>query len=162
MVVGQVPADSCSSFSDGSPQPSKHQHQALLEPATGLHCFCLVIKLPASWWPHGLWPARLLCPWDSPGKNTGVGLPFTPPWDLPDPGIEPVSTALASGFFTTKDLDQLQKGGRMWIRLDAQICFCILLWAYYIYIAWLSFLIIAAWKKQRQHYRAIPTLQMIS
>ena len=26
-----------------------------------------------SWRPHGLWPARLLCPWDSPGKNTGVG-----------------------------------------------------------------------------------------
>ena len=24
-------------------------------------------------WPHGLSPARLLCPWDSPGKNTGVG-----------------------------------------------------------------------------------------
>ena len=23
--------------------------------------------------PHGLLPARLLCPWDSPGKNTGVG-----------------------------------------------------------------------------------------
>ena len=23
--------------------------------------------------PHGLWPARLPCPWDSPGKNTGVG-----------------------------------------------------------------------------------------
>ena len=22
--------------------------------------------------PHGLWPDRLLCPWDSPGKNTGV------------------------------------------------------------------------------------------
>ena len=22
--------------------------------------------------PHGLWPARLLCPWDSPDKNTGV------------------------------------------------------------------------------------------
>ena len=26
-----------------------------------------------SLWPHGLWPARLLCPWDSPGKDTGVG-----------------------------------------------------------------------------------------
>ena len=24
-------------------------------------------------WPHGLQPVRLLCPWDSPGKNTGVG-----------------------------------------------------------------------------------------
>ena len=22
---------------------------------------------------HGLYPVRLLCPWDSPGKNTGVG-----------------------------------------------------------------------------------------
>ena len=22
---------------------------------------------------HGLQPARLLCPWDFPGKNTGVG-----------------------------------------------------------------------------------------
>ena len=25
-----------------------------------------------SLWPHGLGPARLLCPWNSPGKNTGV------------------------------------------------------------------------------------------
>ena len=23
--------------------------------------------------PRGLWPARILCPWGSPGKNTGVG-----------------------------------------------------------------------------------------
>ena len=23
--------------------------------------------------PHRLWPTRLLCPWNSPGKNTGVG-----------------------------------------------------------------------------------------
>ena len=23
--------------------------------------------------PHRLWPTRLLCPWDFPGKNTGVG-----------------------------------------------------------------------------------------
>ena len=26
-----------------------------------------------SWRPHGLQPTRLLCPWDFPGKNTGVG-----------------------------------------------------------------------------------------
>ena len=26
-----------------------------------------------SWGPRGLQPTRLLCPWDSPGKNTGVG-----------------------------------------------------------------------------------------
>ena len=22
---------------------------------------------------HGPWPTRILCPWDSPGKNTGMG-----------------------------------------------------------------------------------------
>ena len=38
------------------------------------HCVCLCVS--HSVWLfviHGLWPARLLCPWDSPGKNTGVG-----------------------------------------------------------------------------------------
>ena len=25
---------------------------------------------------HGLYATRLLCPWDSPGKNTGVGYNF--------------------------------------------------------------------------------------
>ena len=40
----------------------------------------------------------------SPGKSTWSGLPFPPPGDLPDPGIEPeslVSLVLASRFFTT-------------------------------------------------------------
>ena len=27
-------------------------------------------------WPHTRQPTRLLCPWDSPGKNTGVGCHF--------------------------------------------------------------------------------------
>ena len=43
-------------------------------------------------------PTRLLCPWDSLGKNTGSGLPFSFPGDLPDPGIRPkclASPALA-------------------------------------------------------------------
>ena len=47
-----------------------------------------------SWQPHGLYPARLLCPWDSPGKNTGVGSRFPSPEDVSDPGIKPVSPAL--------------------------------------------------------------------
>ena len=29
--------------------------------------------MPYSVRPYGLQPARLLCPWNSPGKNTGVG-----------------------------------------------------------------------------------------
>ena len=31
-----------------------------------------------------------------------VGLPFPPLGDLPDPGVEPVSPALAGKFFTTE------------------------------------------------------------
>jgi len=37
----------------------------------------------------------------SPGKNTGVGSPHSP-GDLPDPGLEPSSPALAGGLFTTE------------------------------------------------------------
>ena len=35
---------------------------------------CLVTSIVSdSLWTYGLEPIRLLCPWDSPGKNTGVG-----------------------------------------------------------------------------------------
>ena len=53
--------------------------------------------------PHGVQPARLLCPWNFPGKNTGVGCHFLIQ-DLSNPVIEPVSLVspvLAGGFFTT-------------------------------------------------------------
>ena len=37
-------------------------------------CVCVSCSLvPDSLRPHGLWPARLLFPWDSPVRNTGVG-----------------------------------------------------------------------------------------
>ena len=37
-----------------------------------------------------------------PRQEYGSGLPFPSPGDLPDPGIEPSSPALAGGFFTTE------------------------------------------------------------
>ena len=45
----------------------------------------------------------LLCPWDFPGKSTGVGA-MLPPGDLPDPRIRAEALmflALAGRFFTT-------------------------------------------------------------
>ena len=62
-------------------------------------CACSVVS--NSLQPRGLQPARLPCPWDLPGQNVGRGWPFPPLGDLPDPGIEPRSPALAEGFFTT-------------------------------------------------------------
>ena len=47
---------------------------------------------------------RLLCQWDSPGKNTGVGCQALLQGIFLTPGIEPatlMSPALANGFFTT-------------------------------------------------------------
>ena len=47
---------------------------------------------------------RLLCPWSSPGKNTGIGLPFPSAGRLPHPGKDPVSPvcpASAGGFLNT-------------------------------------------------------------
>ena len=40
-------------------------------------CCCKVTSVVSnSVRPHVLQPTRLLCPWDSPGKNTGVGCHF--------------------------------------------------------------------------------------
>ena len=52
----------------------------------------------------GPWPTRLLCPWDSPGKNTGHCIPLLQ-GNLPDPGTERVSLvslAVAGRFFTSQ------------------------------------------------------------
>ena len=35
-----------------------------------------VLVVSISLRPYELLPIRLLCPWDSPGKNTGVGIHF--------------------------------------------------------------------------------------
>ena len=50
--------------------------------------------------PHGLYPARLLCPWGFPRQEYWSGLPCPPQGDLPYSGIEPpspVSPALQAG-----------------------------------------------------------------
>ena len=42
-----------------------------------------------SLWPHRLRPARLLCPWNFPGKNTGVGCHFLLQGIFPTQGSNP-------------------------------------------------------------------------
>ena len=43
---------------------------------------------------------QVLCPWDFPGKSTGVGCHFLLQ-DLPDPGIKPASPALQADSLPT-------------------------------------------------------------
>ena len=44
--------------------------------------------------PHGLYPARLLCPWEFSRQEYWNQLSCPPPGDLPKPGIKPRSPAL--------------------------------------------------------------------
>ena len=45
-----------------------------------------------------------------PRQEYCSGLPVPPPGDLPDPGVEPGSPALAGGFFTTEPPGKSSKG----------------------------------------------------
>ena len=63
----------------------------------GLRCYCLVTKLcPTLCDPLDPFSVR------SPRQEYCSKLPFPPPGDLPNPGTEPTSSALAGGFFTAE------------------------------------------------------------
>jgi len=69
--------------------------------------------VPDSFRPHGLQPSKLLCPWEFPSKNIGVGYDFLLQGICPRE-IKPVSPALAGRFFTTEPL------GKPWY-----LCLCL-------------------------------------
>ena len=82
--------------------------------------------------PHELLSIRLLCPWDPPGKNAGVGYHSLLQGVLPTQGFNPcllMSPALAGRFFTSSAIweahRKLQVKGISWyvkkIALDTDI-----------------------------------------
>ena len=73
-----------------------HTTEPPYDPAIQFLGTCLTLR------PRGLQPARLLCPWDSPGRNTGVGgLPSSR--GLPDPGsnLPPLGLCVGRWVLTT-------------------------------------------------------------
>ena len=65
------------------------------EPATPRHPLCSVtLVMSKSVGPRRLKPPRLLCPWHSPGRNSGGGCHALFQGGLPNPGIEPLSLSL--------------------------------------------------------------------
>ena len=65
---------------------------------------------------HGLKATRLLCPWNSPGMNTGVGSHPLLQGDVPNPGIKSGSPALKMDYLPSEP-----PGKSMLLTL--QICF---------------------------------------
>ena len=56
--------------------PSKATTKDIHSPDHKYSCCCSVASRSNALRPHGLQHTRLLCPWDFPGKNTGVGWHF--------------------------------------------------------------------------------------
>ena len=74
-VVSQFP----NQRSHPCPLHKKHRVLTSGSPGKSLQYTIVVVQSPSCvrfLRSHGLQPARLLCPWDSPGKNTGVGCCF--------------------------------------------------------------------------------------
>ena len=53
------------------------------------HVHLFATLLIGTRWPYGLEPPRLLCPWDFPGKNTGVACHFLHQGIFPARGLSP-------------------------------------------------------------------------
>ena len=62
--------------------------------------------------PHGLWPGRLVCPWDFPGKNTAVGSHFLLQGIFPTQGSNPRLWGLLNWRVDSSPLHHL---GSLWV-----------------------------------------------
>ena len=79
----------------------------ICHPTTSCVCVCVCERrsvVPDSLQPHGLWPASLLCPWNSPGKNTGVGCHSLLQTIFPAQGLNPVFCIAGRFFLSSKPL----------------------------------------------------------
>ena len=65
--------------------------------------------------PHGLQPTRLLCPWDSPGKNTRR-VPISFSRGSSQPRDQTGVSCIAGGFFTT---EPPEKPSLSWVSLTS-------------------------------------------
>ena len=79
--------------------PSKLQQNS-----SAIALLCSRSVVPDSLQPQGLQPTSLLCPWESPGKNTGVGCHLLLQGVFLTQGSNPslLSPVLAGSFFTSE------------------------------------------------------------
>ena len=66
------------------------RQSVLVVQSEGFVCACVLTQSCLTFLqPHRLQPARFLCPWDSPGKNTGVSYHFLLQGIFPTQGLNP-------------------------------------------------------------------------
>ena len=80
---GEFESRDCHTLREGNSLLKEQGNQYLGEQVSLIpHCvMCVSCSVVTnSWQPRGLQPTRLLCPWDFPGKSTGVGFPRQEYW----------------------------------------------------------------------------------
>ena len=77
----------------GSDQKIHRGNQGKMKGYSSEFCVCCCVHVCSvmsdSLQPHGVGPTKLLCSWDSPGKNTGVGCHFILQGIFPTEGSNP-------------------------------------------------------------------------
>ena len=81
---------------------------------------CLVTQSCPTLWPHGLQPARLLCPRGFSRQEYWSGLPCPPPGDLPNPGIEPKFPTLQADSLPSEPSGKPGEGFGIWMNSTCQ------------------------------------------
>ena len=92
----------CQALSSWEKDSAIFVHQPSSVPS--ICCYSVAKSCPALLQPHGLRLSRFLCPWDSPGKNTGVVCLFLLQGISPTQGVNLHLLCLLhwqGGFFTT-------------------------------------------------------------
>ena len=75
-----------------------------------LACCCLVAQSRPTFATSWTIAYQVLLPIGFPRQQYWNGLPFPTPGELPNPGMEPASLALAGGFSTIEPLGKLSDG----------------------------------------------------
>ena len=87
---------------------------------------CVLSRFSHAWLHMTLWtvPCQTPLSMGFPRQEYWSGLPFPSPGDLPDPGIEPLSPALAGGFITTSATREAQNNMEVPEKLKIALAHC--------------------------------------
>ena len=99
----------------GSPWVERRGCQAVCPWISGV-CVSLSV-MPNSLWPHGLEPTCILSPWDSPGRNTGVGYHSLLQGSFPTQGSNPGLPHCRRILYCLRYLGSPRIKGRGWERV---------------------------------------------
>ena len=76
-------------YLNGNLKNKRHRYRYKLSHSAVLYAVLSRSAVSNSLGPHGLWSARLLCPWASPGKNPGMGCHSLFQGIFPTKGLNP-------------------------------------------------------------------------